>query len=251
MQIEKEYALVEWEQRNPPPQLRRANRDGLRVAGAIGAMAMSYAGVGGSEWVRVGTQYGAAALEQKDATILRQQQAQRERNKTVYQEQLAVHADQTGSALDFFQSKEQRSATLDELGKLIKPYQGKQIHSTWSREIANLRSRNNQNEVVTSQIVDLKRQIEDHVAEQETVRQANEAKLAELEEWITEHQNQSQTYRNLMSRISNLRTSNNRGTDVASQMATLEKDIERFIEAPNQPTQQQRQPTQQRRGLLR
>jgi len=258
MQIEKEYALWEWEELTPNPRLRQPNRNRLRVAGAIAGEIMNRAGVGYGGYVQMGTQLGAAALEQRDATILRHQQAQRERNKQVFQEQLGLYADEAGTALGFFRSQELRSAALDELTILIRPYQGRQVHTTWTREISNLRSRNNQKHVVTSEIIDLKQRIEDYIAEQEaqrlaseTLRQSNATKLTELEEWLTEHQNQSQAYRNLTTRIASLRRSNDQGTDVASQIETLERDIERFIAAPNQPASQPRPPAQQRRGTFR
>jgi uncharacterized membrane protein len=97
----------------------------------------------------------------------------------------------------------------------------------------------------------LRNRIENFTTEREERRLANDAKLTELEEWLTEHQNQTQTYRNLTGRITNLRALNRQGSDVASQIETLERDIERFIAAPNQPAQQQSQPSQPRRGLFR
>lgn len=244
MQIEYIMALEEWEQKNPPPTKRRANRDGLRRAGMIAGIAMSYAGVSGGEYVQMGTQIGAAALEQRDETILRQQQAQHARRAELMRENLEIHAAETGSPLDFLQTQEERVVALAELENLMKPYRNRQGGSILTTEIANLRNANSRGIVSTSQIVDLKQRVEDFVAAQQASHQANETKLAELEEWLTEHQNQSQTYRNLVGRIASLRTSNNRGTDVTAQVTALEKDIERFIAAPNQPVQQQRQTTQ-------
>ena len=261
MQIEYNIAVEEWLQLNPPPQLRRQNRDGMRRAGAIAAIAMNYAGVSGGGYVQMGTQLGASALEQRDQTILRQQQAQRERRIELMHEQLAVYTAETGSPFGFVQSVPERrasnSATLDELGKQINLYRNQQGGSTLANEVNTLRNSNSRSNdaaslvAVTSQIADLRQRIENFVTEKEAQRLANEAKLADLEEWLAEHQNQSQTYRNLASRITSLRTSNDRGSDVTSQVLALEQDIERFIAAPNQPAQQQRPPAQPRRRLLR
>jgi hypothetical protein len=247
MQIEYDIAVDEWVWKNPPPQLRRANRDGLRAAGRIAAIAMNYAGVSGGGYVEMGTQAGAALLEKRDAAIKRQQEVQRARRMEIMREQLVVYTTETGSPLGFIQSQEQRTTTLDELGKQMKPYQGRKGYQAFANEINTLRTSNNQGVVVTSQIADLKQRIDDFVAEQEKQRVANEKKLAELEEWLSEHQSQSQTYHNLAGRITSLRKSNDQGSDVTSQVAILEKDIERFIAAPNQSQQQRSTPQRGRR----
>lgn len=69
MQIACADEVDEWIRKNPPPQIRRTNRDGLRIAGQIAGIAMNYAGVSGGNYVQMGTQVAASALEQRDAAM--------------------------------------------------------------------------------------------------------------------------------------------------------------------------------------
>ena len=251
MQSERAFAEAEWIRLNPPPR----SRDGLRIAGAIAGQFAPYGG-----YISAGTQLAASGLERRD-------QAAYARRVAVMREQLAVFSLETGSARGFVQAQDgQRSAsqaqrttnsaTLSELNRQISTHQRQPGYQALVNDIARLR--NDVNRVdVTSQIADLEQRVESflagiaeqeqrRIAEQRERRVANEAKLAELEALLKQNENQTQNYRYLMSRITNARTSNERGMDLSSQIPTLERDIERFVAAPGQPAsvqQQQRQPT--------
>jgi len=251
MQIEYTVAIEEWLLLNPPPP----RRDRARAAGVVGGIVLRELGYGQFSGLAVmGGELVAQNRERRD-------QANYARRIELMQENLALYTAETGSPLGFLQSVPERQATnsavLDELGRQISPYRNRQDGLRLSNEVNRLRSLNSRSSDAASQVAvatelaDLRQQIEDFVAEQEAQHLENKEKLAELEEWLAEHQNQSQNYRNLTARIVNLRASNDRRSDVASQIATLERDIERFIEAPNQPVQQQRPPAQPRGGLLR
>ena len=250
MQSERAFAEAEWVRRNPPPP----SRDGLRIAGQIGASFIP-SGIG-ARATQLGTQAVANNLERRD-------QAAYARRVAVMREQLAVFSLETGSARGFMQAQDaQRSASqtqrstnttvLDDLTRQIRVYQGRQGYQTLANEINNLRNANSRGTDVTSQIADLEHRVGVFLAEQEERRFANGVKLDELEQLLTQHDSPTQTYRTLMSRITSTRTSHERGTDISSQIPTLERDIERFVAAPGQPATmqpQQRQTTTPQRVL--
>ena len=238
------YAIAEreWIAKNPPP----ANRNRLRVAGAIAGQFVPYGG-----YINMGTQLAASSLEQRD-------RAAYARRVAVMREQLAVYVAETGTPGNFMRDQEERrldnQAVLDDLESQLRPYQGKLGHANLVNEIRNSRARSRSVDV-TDQVTDLEQRTADFIAEQEQRlaeqqerRLANQAALDELEQLLTQHQNQSQTYRNLLNNLKNLQISNDRGTDVSAQITTLEQRIESFITEPDQrPTPSTQQQQQRRR----